>query len=661
MTPLLAAAVTAASAALIALFLARGRIAGRLYLDALAIGVTLGAAVATALAPFDLRANPLHFSAQTMAFLFAGLPEEGVKLVGVAAFLRGHYLARRRRDVVFAAGALSLAFAALEDAFYIGNAGAGWTTLAVARALTAMPFHVFEGLAGGFVIASLRPGWRGAALGLCAWMGLAAIHGLYDFAAFAGGAGAATPEGLRRLAAAFGWSPAVVLRALLALGEAAAALAGGAAVLALRPWDELSRPRRRLGRFVCSRGLGWALGAALTGGATLALAAGALAGVMLGSADLFFRFAILAILPLALGVLFLAGPAGPASVRLRRASAGIGLAAALALAASAAIWGPAQWRWLDALRFEANGARLAARGDYPGAIEAFGRALVAEPRRIQALSQRAAAEAAINRYDAALADLDAALRVAPQAIPLYVQRADIDRGRNAPAAAAADLDAALKRSPGAPELLALRAQARLEAGDAKGAHDDLMQARAEAPRDGLVQRILAAYDIDAGDFDGALGQLNAALHANPADADAGFQRGRVWLYKDEPALAFADFVRADGKAAFLYPALWAYLAETRLHAGDGPAHLRRRLAAAPADWPAPVAHMFLGDVSFEAARAAAHDDGQRCEADFYFAMSRLGRDDRQASADRMRAALKECPPGFIEYEGAKAELRQLSR
>src|SRR6185437_5621838 len=106
-------------------------IAGRLYVDALAIGLTLGAAVAVALAPFDLRANPLHFSAQTMAFLFAGLPEEGVKLVGVAAFLRRHYLARRRRDVVFAAGVLSLAFAALEDVFYIGAAGAGWTTLAV--------------------------------------------------------------------------------------------------------------------------------------------------------------------------------------------------------------------------------------------------------------------------------------------------------------------------------------------------------------------------------------------------------------------------------------------------------------------------------------------------------------------------------------------------
>jgi hypothetical protein len=48
MTPLLAAATTAASVALMALFLARGRIAGRLYLDALAVGLTLGAAVAAA-------------------------------------------------------------------------------------------------------------------------------------------------------------------------------------------------------------------------------------------------------------------------------------------------------------------------------------------------------------------------------------------------------------------------------------------------------------------------------------------------------------------------------------------------------------------------------------------------------------------------------------
>jgi tetratricopeptide (TPR) repeat protein len=659
MTPLLAATATAASAALIALFLARGRMAGRLYLDALAVGLTLGAAVAVALAPFELRTNALHFSPQTMAFLFAGLPEEGVKLVGVAAFLRGHYLARGRGDVVFAAGALSLGFAALEDIFYLGAGGAGWTTLAVERALTAVPFHVFVGLAGGYVVASLRPGFGGVALGAAAWIGLAAIHGVYDFAAFAGSSGAAAPEAFRRLVAALGLDVGASLRALLAGAEAAAALAGSAAVLALRPWPVRAPPRGRLARLACSRGLGSLLGFALSGAASLALIAGALAGFMLESADLFFRFAILAVMPLALGVLYLAGPAPPPSGRLRRAGLGFGVAAALALVAAAWVWGPAQWRWLDALRFEARGARLAARGDYAGAVEAYGRALAVEPGRIEALSLRAGAETEMNRYDAALADLDAALRVEPQAITLYLQRAEVDRRRNAPGAAAADLEAALKRRPGDPEIMALRAQARLEAGDAKGAHDDLVEASRSAPHDGLTQRVFASYDVNAGDLDGALRELNAALHANPADSEAAFQRGRVWLYRGEPARAHADFLHADDKPAVLYPALWAFLADARLRR-DGGADLRKRLAASPSAWPAPVARLLLGDIGFDAARAAAASDGERCEADFYFAMSRLAADGPDASAERLRAAVKECPSGFIEYEGAKAELRRMA-
>src|SRR6185437_14551929 len=104
-------------------------------------------------------------------------------------------------------------------------------------------------------------------------------------------------------------------------------------------------PRRRR-RFAClamSRGLGWLIGGGLAGAATLALVAGALTGFMLESADLFFRVAILAIFPLALGLLFLVGPAPPASPRLRRIGAGIGVAAALALVTAATLWGPAQW------------------------------------------------------------------------------------------------------------------------------------------------------------------------------------------------------------------------------------------------------------------------------------------------------------------------------
>jgi tetratricopeptide (TPR) repeat protein len=639
------------SSALLALFLWRGRMPGRLYVDALAIGLTLGAAVAVALGPFDLKANPLHFSAPTLAFLFAGLPEEGVKLIGVAAFLNAHYLARDRRDVAFAAGALSLGFATLENIFYLANAGAGWTALALERALTATPFHVFAGLAGGFAVAGLR---RGAARWLVAWLGLGTIHGIYDFAVFAAAPGAA-PEAFGRAVAAIGWDPVVALRAMLGGAEAAMAmLGGGAAAVAMRaPHDA---PRMRFARFVSSRGLAGLLGFALLGGAVVALGTGALTGIMLETADPFLRAAIYAVMPFALGLLFVATSA-PAW--RRRTTASAAAFAAIAMAAAAWSWGPPYWRQLNALRFEARAARSAASGDYARAIDAYGQALAVEPARIEALAQRAEAYAALNRFDAALADVDAALRTAPGNVALYVERADLDRRRNAPAAAATDLDAALQRRPGDAELLAQRAQARLEAGDAAGAHADLAEASRKAPDNAVVRRAVAASGVDAGDFDSALRELNATLHANPADATAAFQRGRVWLYKLEPARARADFIRADDSPAFLYPALWRFLAEARL-GGDAKANLRKRLAASPKKWPAPVARMLMGDIGVGDARAVAADDGERCEADFYFAMSRLSEDSFGESAERLRAVVPECPPGFIEYEGAKAELRRIA-
>lgn len=661
--PWIAWATAPAAAALIAFYLWRGRLPGRLLADALAVGVTLGSAVAMALAPFELKTNPLHFSATTLAFGFAGLPEEGVKMLGVAAFLRPHWLARGRRDVVFAAGALSLGFASLENIFYLANANAGWATLAVERALMAMPFHVFLGLAGGFVVASARPGLKGLALGVAGWLALAAIHGVYDFAVFAGAPGAQAPAVFPRLVAALGWDAAATLRALLAGAEAAAAVAAGAAVAALPP--PVSRKASgRLVRLARARAWSWVVGLPLAGGAALALGGGVVAAVMLESPAALFDVALYAVSPLALGALFLAEPApkrAALSARGRRVLTGAGVAAALALGAAAVVWGPPAQRWLSAIGFEARGARLAAGGDYPRAVEAFTRALAAEPGRIAALSQRAAAYAAENRFAPALADLDAALRVAPGNIALYAQRADIDRQRNDPAAAAADLDAALKLKAGDPELLALRGQARLEAGDSKGAYADLAEASRTAPDDGLVRRVFAAWDVDAGDFDAAIRDLNARLHAAPADPLALFQRGRVWLYKREPRRALDDLARADQTAAAgLYPALWRFLAQARLGI-DGAPDLRQRLAAAPGKWPAPVARMFLGEIDSQAARGLATDDDERCEADYYFAALRLDKDPAADSAARLHAARAECPTDFIEYEGAKAELRRLAR
>ena len=320
-------------------------------------------------------------------------------------------------------------------------------------------------------------------IALLAWLGLAAIHGGYDFAVFASAPGAPrrrrfdAPRILRRV------SPGVALRALLRAAETtAAALAGAAAIAASRA--PRAAPRGRLSRALGSRLLGRLIGVTLAGGAVVALGAGRSPRSCSESADLFLRAAAYAVMPLALGVMFIATPAAqaPASPRSRRAWAGVGVAAALALAAAAWTWGPAQWRLLDALRFEARGVRFAAHADYGRAIEAYGEALAIEPGRVEVLSKRAEAYAASNRYDAALADLDVALRAAPATLALYIQRAELNRRRNDPGAAARDLDAALQRKPGDAELLALRAQARLEAGDAQGADDDLAEARAQGAR-----------------------------------------------------------------------------------------------------------------------------------------------------------------------------------
>jgi tetratricopeptide (TPR) repeat protein len=404
--------------------------------------------------------------------------------------------------------------------------------------------------------------------------------------------------------------------------------------------------------------VGWALGVVLAGGAAVAVAAGLAAVYALDSFDTLGVAMIFATLPFAVGVLAAPG-LRPVSRRVRRTLSALAAVAAVVAAVAAAVWGPEAWTWIDRTRQEARGARFAAARDYARADEAFSRAIADAPNRSEPLAMRAQARIAAKRLDEALADLDAALRLAPGSATLYAQRADVQRQRNRPAAALADLDAALRLAPDDANWLALRAQARLETGDPKGAHDDLAQASRLAPGSPEVRDVSAAWDIDAGDFDAALRDLNARLHDDPGDVDAIFRRGRAWFYKGEFARAETDFAEAAAGTQELYPALWRFLAQTRRPA-PAEADLRARLASAPSEWPAPVARMLLGEIDLAAARAQAADAGERCEADFYFAASRLGRDASEVSADRLRAALGECPPAFIEYEGAKAALRRLA-
>ena len=155
--------------------------------------------------------------------------------------------------------------------------------------------------------------------------------------------------------------------------------------------------------------------------------------------------------------------------------------------------------------------------------------------------------------------------------------------------------------------------------------------------------------------------LDAELNLNPGDVDALFMRGRLRFYRQDLSNAAVDFARASAFFGVPYPAIWLFLAHARM-GSDGRAELAAHTQRWPREnWPAPVIQMLLGNLTATQAREAAASDDQRCEADFYNGELLLSGGARAPAIAALQLALKECPQGFIEREGAIAELQWLDR
>jgi lipoprotein NlpI len=82
-------------------------------------------------------------------------------------------------------------------------------------------------------------------------------------------------------------------------------------------------------------------------------------------------------------------------------------------------------------------------------------------------------------------------------------------------------------------------------------------------------------------------------------------------------------------------------------------------------WPAPVLHMFVGELKADGVLVAADDpntatrQAHTCEANFYSGQHALIGGNREEAAKLFKAAAKECPHGFIEGIMAAAELKGL--
>ena len=110
-------------------------------------------------------------------------------------------------------------------------------------------------------------------------------------------------------------------------------------------------------------------------------------------------------------------------------------------------------------------------------------------------------------------------------------------------------------------------------------------------------------------------------------------------------------------------ALWADIAAQR---NKQPS----RLAQTTSDidmtaWPAPVVKLFLNQMTPAAVLAAADDPdpvkktGQICEANFYSGEFALTKGAKDEAISLFRLAANECPHGYLEWDGANAELKRL--
>ncbi|HNY52828.1 MAG TPA: PrsW family glutamic-type intramembrane protease [Bacteroidales bacterium] len=118
-------------------------------------------------------------NAAWIAFIVAGLTEEGMKYLAFLLFFWKSSNFNERFDGIVYAVYISLGFAGIENILYVFSGG---YSVGIVRALTAVPAHALFGVVMGyyFGLAKFYPKFRGVYLILAFFLPFV-FHGLYDF------------------------------------------------------------------------------------------------------------------------------------------------------------------------------------------------------------------------------------------------------------------------------------------------------------------------------------------------------------------------------------------------------------------------------------------------------------------------------------------------
>jgi lipoprotein NlpI len=168
-----------------------------------------------------------------------------------------------------------------------------------------------------------------------------------------------------------------------------------------------------------------------------------------------------------------------------------------------------------------------------------------------------------------------------------------------------------------------------------------------------------------GEFDRALADYDRALQLDARNARVVFARGFTHYLAGSLPNALAEVSQAHAlDPTEPYAALWLDILGQRSRL---PSQMAKATAKVDmAKWPAPVIKLFLGELTTEAAFAAAdHADAktkreQVCEVNFYAGEIALLGGAKSEAMRLFKLAAQECPSTWIEREAANAELTALA-
>ena len=290
------------------------------------------------------------------------------------------------------------------------------------------------------------------------------------------------------------------------------------------------------------------------------------------------------------------------------------------------------------------------KGETERAIKTMDRAISINPKSAESFYHRGEMNRALNRFNAAEADFETAISLAPGDNIGFIENGAL-------------IKASYNRlkANSYKELAKTYVYARDEA----KAAETLDRAVNAFPNIGTFYALRASY-YEHRNVERAFADLDKAIALDPLEVRALSQRARLAFTDGNYAAAARDWSQAwQGNRGDLglheaYLAIWIYMLEARGDSAKATSGLAQRTNEIRAKvWPYPVASFYLGQLSVEALDAAAADDDQKCEANFYVGEWHLLKGDVASARQRFEQALGSCPPNFIERGMAETEAKRL--